>query len=165
VGPDEQGGGVLGVRRGLGMGEQWSGCSGRIVGAPASDSGYREGRSRAPRLARASVRGLGHPGLKFGHEAGLHRLGAVEAPRTNMPQLRQALIHRREVESRQTKSGLWFLTTGRCSGRLGTTSGAPGGSARRAGITDELMRWRLCTRWVAGERNEVGERIVVREAQ
>jgi hypothetical protein len=56
----------LAVRRGLGMGERWRGCSGWVGGGPASDSGRGGGRSSTLRPARASVRDLGHPGPKFG---------------------------------------------------------------------------------------------------
>jgi hypothetical protein len=67
------------------MGERWRGCSRWVRGAPASNTGSGEGRSSAPRSVQTLVGVLGHPGPKFGHGAGLHRPGGVEARQTDAP--------------------------------------------------------------------------------
>jgi hypothetical protein len=57
------------MRAGLGMGEWWRGCSGRVKGTSASNPGRGEGRSSTPRPTWASVRGLGHLGPILVHGA------------------------------------------------------------------------------------------------
>lgn len=119
------------------------GChSERVRGTPASNPNHEVGRSSAPRLVRASVGGFGHPGQKFRHGLGLHLLGAVEARRSDSPQLRRALIRCREVELRPKEHGVCLLTSGWCLGRLGMVSGGPGGSAQWVRVSGELGRRR-----------------------
>jgi hypothetical protein len=59
--------------------------------------------------------------------ARLNRSDAVQVRQTGEVELRRAQIHHGEAKSGQLEHVNGFLTLGRCSGRLGTTSSAPGG--------------------------------------
>jgi hypothetical protein len=71
------------------------------------------------------VRDEGQLGPKRKHRAGLNGPVTVRVRRTSTAKLWRAQTHYGKVELGQTECGEWFLTLGRHSGRLGTTSGAP----------------------------------------
>jgi hypothetical protein len=65
-----------------------------------------------------------HPGPRHGHGAGLNWLDAERAWRTSATELWRAQIRRKGKWIGVGRARGWFLTSGWCSGRLGTTLGA-----------------------------------------
>jgi hypothetical protein len=93
------------VRAGLERGERQRGHSKQVEATLASSLSRRERQSNAPRPARAPVRGLGQPGPRNRHEAGLNWPDTAGVRWTNVPPLQRAVICYNEVESRQTERG------------------------------------------------------------
>lgn len=119
-------GGVPAVRTRLGASEWWRRCSGRVKATPASNPSHR-GESGVSRPVLATVRGEEHLGPKHEHGAGLNRSDIVQVWRTSAIELQRAQIHRGGKVIGAGRARGWFLTSVWRSGRLGATSGVPGG--------------------------------------